>query len=166
MAVTVNQQRAARRCRIHADNFVRRRGAVRHHVALLGTKGAGDILLGFEMRAGVIEERPQLGDRNRHVGFQRIATEKVIKQAANRAFLVRASPHMPRRTEGIFSLLHIVEQGFGKRRGNVIQVFARVLGDSGGDLFCQAKRVFKEPQRHTQILAADIHRRMRVDEGV
>ena len=52
---------------------------------------------------------------------------------------------MPGGTEGIFSFLHIVEQGFGKRRGNVVEVFAGVLTDAGSDLFRQPQRVFKEP---------------------
>ena len=57
MAVTVNQQGAPRRRGIHSDDFVRGRGAVGHHIALLGPKGAGDILFGFQMRSGMIQQR-------------------------------------------------------------------------------------------------------------
>ncbi|CNU66011.1 Uncharacterised protein [Salmonella enterica subsp. enterica serovar Bovismorbificans] len=56
MAVTVNQYRAACRRGVHTDDFVRRRGAVRHHVATFGVKDAGDILFRFFMRAGVVQQ--------------------------------------------------------------------------------------------------------------
>ena len=52
---------------------------------------------------------------------------------------------MPGGTESIFPLLHIVEQGFGKRRGYVVEVFAGVLTYAGSNLFRQPQRVFKEP---------------------
>lgn len=52
----------------------------------------------------------------RDIRFQRIPAKKIIEQAAHRAFLIGAAAHMARRTEGIFSLLDIVEQRAGKRR--------------------------------------------------
>ncbi len=109
MAVTVDQQRTASGRRIHADNFIRRRGAVGHHVALLGAKGASDILFRFQMRAGMVQQRPQFGNRDRNIGFQRITAEEIIKQAADRAFLVGGSRHVSGSAKGIFPLLHIVK---------------------------------------------------------
>ena len=166
VTVTVNQQGAAGGRRVHADNFIGRRGAVGHHIALLGAKGARDILLRLQVRAGMIQQGAQLGDRNRDIRLQRIPAKKIIEQAAHRAFLIGAAAHMARRTEGIFSLLDIVEQRAGKRRSDILQVLAGVLPNAGGDLFGESQRIFEEPQRHAQILTADIHRRVGVNKGV
>ena len=118
------------------------------------------------MRAGMIQQGAQLGDRNRDIRLQRIPAKKVIEQAAHWAFLIGAAAHMTRRTKGIFTLLHIVKQRAGKRRGDIVQVLAGILPDAGGDLFGKSQRIFEEPQRHAQILTADIHRRVGINKGV
>ncbi len=166
MAVAIDKQRAARRRRVHADDFVGGGGAVGHHVALLGAKGAGDILFRLQVRTGVIQQRPQLGDRDRHIRLQRIAAEEIIKQAADRAFLIRGPRHMARGAEGVFALFNVGEERAGKRRRDVIKVFAGILLNAGGNVFGHPQRVFKKPQRHAHILGADIHRRMGIDKGI
>ena len=166
MTVTVNQQRAAGGRRVHTDNFVGRRGAIGHHVALFSAKGAGNILLRLQMRAGMIQQGAQLGDRNRDIRLQRISAKEIIEQAAHRAFLIGATAHMARCTKGILPLLYIVKQRAGKRRGDIVQVLAGILPNAGGDLFGESQRIFEEPQRHTQILTADVHRRVGINKGV
>ena len=59
MAVAIDKQGAARRGGIHPDNFIRRRGPVGHHIALFGAEGSGNILFSFQVRATMIEQRPQ-----------------------------------------------------------------------------------------------------------
>ena len=61
----------------------------------------------------MIQQRAQLGDRNRHVGFQGIGTEKIVKQATDRALLKGGTGHMAGGTEGVFPFMHVVEQCLG-----------------------------------------------------
>ena len=61
------------------------------------------------------------------------------------------------RTEGIFALLHVGEERASKRRSDVIEIFIRVLLNSGRNVFRHAEGIFKEPQRHTHIIGADVH---------
>ena len=73
---------------------------------------------------------------------------------------------MPRRAEGILPFLHIGKQRFGERRRDVIEVFAGVLADAGGNVFRLTQRILKKPQRHAQVVRTDIHRRMGINKGV
>src|SRR5699024_8348059 len=118
------------------------------------------------MWPGVVEQRTKLGYRNRDVRLEGIPAEKIIKQTAYRAFLIRGAAHMPRRTKGVLPLFDISKQGFSEWRGNVIEIFVGVLTNTNGDIFCLPQRIFKEPERHPHILHADIHRRVSIDEGI
>ena len=114
----------------------------------------------------MIQQRAQLGHRNGHVGFQRITAKEIIEQAADRTFLVRRSRHVPRRAEGILPFLHIGKQRFGKRWRNVVEIFIGVLANTRSNIVRLAQCVLKEPQRHAQVVCADIHRRMGINKGV
>ncbi|MNC28029.1 hypothetical protein D3C81_1037380 [compost metagenome] len=69
MAVAVNQYRATGRRRIHSDYLVGGGGAVGHQITLLGVKGTGNILFGFQMWTGVIQQRSQFCHRDRDICF-------------------------------------------------------------------------------------------------
>ncbi|MMZ65705.1 hypothetical protein D1872_281290 [compost metagenome] len=73
---------------------------------------------------------------------------------------------MARCAKRIFAFLNVVEKRAGKRRGNIVEVFTRILLNAGRNIFCSTQCVFKKPQRHTHIVGTDVHRRMRVDESV
>ena len=73
---------------------------------------------------------------------------------------------MSGRTEGIFTFSHIGKQRTGKRWRDVIEIFTRVLLNTGRNIVRDAKRIFKEPQCHTHIMGADIHCRVGIDKRV
>ena len=114
----------------------------------------------------MVKQRPQLGDRNRYVCLQRIRTEEIVKQAANRAFLVGRTRHMPWRAEGILTFVDVGKQRLGEGRRNIIKVFIGVLADTRRDIVRLAQRIFEEPQRHAHVMRANVHRRVVIDKSV
>ena len=58
IAVTVDPPTYCQRAPNTTRQFYSGRGAVSHHVALLGAKGASDILFRFQMRAGMVSSDP------------------------------------------------------------------------------------------------------------
>ncbi len=166
MAVTVNQYGAARRGGVHADNLVGGRGAVGHHVATFGVKDAGDILFRFFVRAGVVKQRTQFGNGNRHVWLHGIRAEEVIEDAADRAFLESGTAHVAWRTEGVFAFANIFEQRFGQRRQNGIDVFIGILANFSRDIGGGAQRVLEEANLHAQIVEAHVEGGVAVSESV
>ena len=166
MTIAVDQQRTAGWRGVHTHNFVRRRCSVGNDITLFRVKSPRDVLFCFQVWPGVVEQRTKLGDRNRDISLEGIPAEKIIKQAANRAFLICGAAHMPRRTKGVLPLFNVGKQGFRERRCNVIKIFVGVLTHTNGDIFRLPQRIFKKPERHPHILHADIHRRVGVDEGI
>lgn len=162
VAVTVNQQCASGGCGVHPDNLVRGRGAIGHHVALFSTERAGNVLFGFQMRAGMIEQRTSSVTRNRYIRFKRISAKEIIKQATHRAFLVCR----PRRVTAYKTCISLPSRRWSSAQvnGGVMvstEIFPRVLLNAGCNIFRYAEGVFKEPQRHSHIVGTDIHRRVR-----
>ena len=166
VAVTVNQHRAARRRRIHADDLVGGGGAVGDHVAAFGVEHAGNVLLRLFVRAGVIQQRPQFGHRNRNIRLHGVRAEEIVEQAAHRALLERGAAHVARRTESVFAFAHVFKQRLGQRRQDGVDIFVGILFDLGGDVGCRAKRILEEAHLHAQIVQADVQRGIGVGERV
>ncbi|SVK49563.1 Uncharacterised protein [Acinetobacter baumannii] len=118
------------------------------------------------MRAGVIQQRPELGDRNRDVGLQGIGAEEVIEQAAHRAFLERGAGHVARRAKGVLAFAHIVEQRLGQRRRNGVDVFRRVLLDALRDIVRRIQAILEEIEHHAHFMQADVEGGVGIDKGV
>ena len=114
----------------------------------------------------MVEQRSQLSHRNGDISLKRIAAKEIIEQATDRAFLVCRSRHMPWGTKSVLSLFHIGKQRFGKRWRNVVEIFIGILANTRGNIVRLTQCVLKEPQRHAQIVCADIHRRMGINKGV
>ena len=166
MAVAIDKHSAAGVRGVHPDDLIGGGRAVSHHIALLSPESAGDILFRLQMRPSVIEQRSEFGDGDRNIRLQRVAAKKIIKQAADRAFLIRRAAHMAWRAERIFALFHIGKQRFGKGRRDVVEILLGVLANARRDVVGNAQRILEKPERHAHLVGADIQCRVRINKGI
>ena len=166
MAVTVDKHRAAGWSGVHANDFVRGRRTVSHHIAALSVKDAGDILFGFFVRAGMVQQRTQLGNGDGDIRFHGVRAEEIMEDAADRAFLEGGAAHVARGTEGVFAFTHVFEQRFGQRWQNSVDVFVGALADFCRNVSRCAQRILEEANLHTQIVEANVERRVAVGKSI
>src|SRR6516162_974948 len=107
VAIAVAESDLVARHAGHQNDPVRGRGAIGDRIAAMGTEDAGGIALALADRPGMVEERAELGDRDREVGAQQALTEEVEEGPAYRRLEEGGAPGVAGGMPGI--LMHLRE---------------------------------------------------------
>ena len=125
VAIAVAQRDLAGRHRRHEDDAVRRRRAVGHAVGAVGAEHARGVLLRLADRPGVVEQRPELADRDRQVGAQQPLAKVVVEHSPDRRLEERGASGVPRRVPRILVNAAELAERRGHRRQHLLDVPAR-----------------------------------------
>ena len=114
----------------------------------------------------MVKQRTQFTHRDGDIRFHRVSAEEIIEDAAHWGFLERSTAHVTRSTEGVFTFFNVVEQCFGQRRQNFVDVCVGALTDFLCDILSCAQCIFEELNVQTQIVQANIQSRVGVGERI
>src|SRR5262245_8899935 len=85
VAVAIAQNEMPARHHAMPDDLVGSRCAADHEQGLIGAEYARRIALALGDRAGMVEQRPDLADRNRNIGPKGVLAKELVKQVPDRA---------------------------------------------------------------------------------
>ena len=129
MAVAVDHHHVARRDGVVPHHLVAGAGAVGDEVAVVGVEDARRVALAGRHRAGVVEQLAQFVDRVADVGAQHVLAEELVEHAADRALQEGDAAGVSRAMPRVRAVLGVVDQGAKERRGDAVEIAARLADD-------------------------------------
>ena len=133
VAVAVAQHQVAARNGAVPDDLVRGRSAADHEQGFVRAEDARRVALARGDRPRVVEQRPELPDRHRNVGAQRVLAEELVEQLAYRALAERHAAAVAGRVPGVAGVQRVVHQRLEHRRRQALEVELRRARDGAGE---------------------------------
>ena len=149
MAVAVHQHQVFATDHGVPDDLVRGGSAIDHEEGMVGAEIARGTVLGLGQGAGMVEQRAQLGDRDRQVGTQRVLPEELVERLSHRTLAIGDTAAVARRMPGIVGLRGVLDQRTEEWRQQPGQVVARRPGDLAGE---ERHGVFEQVEDAAQLV--------------